>query len=154
MINPNDGFWNQLESFEQCLLGDSRESSGSEILATDEDSLRLWTQQTQALFATCAAIPQVLEAEDCWKLLDHVSKDNPLARKLLTLCLDFVWGRGVNDGDIEWLLFVCRQFPSKDFPITILRDILADAESEFSESWAGEIDPKDIKRLLSALDRR
>lgn len=172
MVNPNEGFWKQLGDYEKTLKKEhSTSSSRSDAIATmDNTSMKEWARRSQALFATCREIPQVLRTQDCWRLLDYgsvpeggnVDNDNDNSysfnhkamTKLLTIGLDFCWGRGVRDEDIDWLLFVCDQFSLNDGmtmmiqPRAIVRDIVTDADSEFSEAWSGEIDLKDKSRIL------
>lgn len=164
MVNPNEGFWKQLEAYETILNTEKSKSTtgGNTTIATstDEESMKQWARRTQALFATCREIPQVLQTHNCWRLVESIqgesSSSSPITIKLLSICLDYVWGRGVRDEDIDWLLFVCDQFPPHDAtqpqPRAILRDIINDPESEFSEAWSGEIDHNDKSKILEALD--
>jgi hypothetical protein len=165
MVNPNEGFWRQLEQYE-LELKEQRDDDDSDSKNNEEALIPLdasWALHSNAVFVTCREIPEALNQERSWRRLGSLSKSLEQLDKLLFVCLDFVWGRGVSDVDIDWLIHVCRQMisllvessslsSSSSFQQR-LKVVLQDPESEFSQIWSGEIYSKDIDRILQATSK-
>lgn len=160
MTNPNEGFWRQLEEYEKQLhaskptIPTAKESQHS----TDEKNVKLWARRSLALYMTCRDIHDVFETHDSWKILENFRSDKDTMTTFLAICLDFVWGRGVSDDDIEWLLLVCKQFSDSSEgcnmkPQSLLQGLLSDECSVFLDAWSGEVDPRDRQRLFDALHK-
>jgi hypothetical protein len=119
-----------------------------------------WTLHSNAVFVTCGEIREGLNQERSWQRLGSLLKSLEQLDKLMLVCLDFVWGRGVLDVDIDWLIHVCRHLisllvesSSSSSIQQRLKVMLQDPESEFSQIWSGEIYSKDIDRILKATSK-
>jgi len=97
-------------------------------------------------------------SSSCWGWLKNQTRE-----QTLNASLDFVWGRGLNDNDLEWLKCVCHKLSSSlesttsssDFcdedeeesSIDTLFDILENPDSEFCSKWAGEVTRSQILKV-------
>ena len=56
IVNPNEGFWKELDAYEIILQTAQKKSTNSKMatIAIDEESMTRWTQRSQALVATCS----------------------------------------------------------------------------------------------------
>ena len=93
-----------------------------------------WAERSCALYSTCRSIPDLMyhpnNEGNLMVVLPHKHNNNNNNNNLragdddnksaleshcyrvLCVCLDFVWGRGVLQTDLEWLLFLCDRLPS------------------------------------------
>jgi hypothetical protein len=158
MVNPNEGFWRQLEQYEANLLvlkQQRRDAVESKVknTATTEHFDSTWALHSNALYSTCREIPEtILPKEASWQRLANLQTREEVAH-VLFVCLDFLWGRGILDVDLDWLICVCRYIPPTQEPFQQVKAMLRDPESEFSQTWSGEIYSKDVNKILEALSK-
>jgi dual specificity phosphatase 12 len=154
-INPNPGFWKQLEAFEALLQSKPVDNDDETDLSTRPFDTE-WAKQCQASFATCRELPDAMQKEESWKRLALISNEKDLSQ-ILVASLDFIWGRGLLEVDLEWLAYICqllssqledeRSMPPKELAIVIVTD----PNSEFTNIWSGEIYDHEVLRLRHAL---
>ena len=155
MIRPNDGFWNQLLQYEQHLQ-EIKHHRNTETPTTHCLDSSAWMIQSNAIFCTCQAIPDVLMKHETWESMKERIKNQGIV-EFFSSCLDFVWGRGILGVDIQWLVCVCQYAQSHYCEVVvisskkIISDILDNPNSTFSESWCGEIYPRDVQKIKNAL---
>lgn len=174
-INPNRGFWNQLQTFEKRL---TRNEPQSDVLCHPSGVLNTcgsngvmdieWCKVSNAIYSTCREI----ESEEVlWTQMDPRGKlDNVLRSKekttdlnrVLVLLLDYTWGRGVLTIDVEWLVFVCHRIDQTQHEQNLDTDetlpsmpdmvqtLLSDNNSEFSRLWCGKIYEGQIRKIVQA----
>merc|ERR1712224_167039 len=106
-------------SSETSLQGSSLSASSME--KSDDNSAQIidtkWAERSCALYSTCRAIPDLLyhpDNEGNLTTVINVCENRPgeedaesRYNRVLCVCLDFIWGRGVLQTDLEWLSFVC-----------------------------------------------
>jgi protein-tyrosine phosphatase len=108
IVCPNRGFWEQLQRFEdEVEKSKGRQGaepasstvppdiSGRRELMVDID----WAQKCSAVFSTCHQIPEIFQSEEITNGLSEATR-REAQEQILTVCLDFVWGRGVLDVDL------------------------------------------------------
>jgi hypothetical protein len=157
MVNPNEGFWRQLEDYETKLVSVFKTQASSMQLVSSKEKKwafdAAWEIQSHALYTTCREIPKVMEQDDCWKRLERIQTPNEMSR-ILFVCLDFVWGRGIKNVDLDWLVEVCRYLPHcPSSPAQQVETMVRNPESEFVSTWSGEIYDKDVTRIVEALSK-
>lgn len=151
-INPNPGFWRQLQSFESLCRGQIPAIEPSSSTAQDMFDME-WATSSNALFATCRELPGVVEEADCFRNLSSVKNYD----RVLFVALDFVWGRGVLHVDIDWLACVCRlldgthTMEGNKSAAEAVNAMLTSHDSEFTNIWSGEVYNHEIKRVLLGL---
>jgi hypothetical protein len=157
MVNPNPGFWDQLGQYEKELadrnkggINDNRVRCVGQDITGYFDST--WALHSSALYSTCCEISEAsaVNTDQSWLRLANLETSQQV-QKVLLVCLDFLWGRGVLDADLDWLVHVCVNISIIHRPCHLLRDALQDPESEFSQNWSGEIYPEQIEKILIAL---
>lgn len=154
-INPNPGFWKQLETFE-ALLQSKPVDTDDETGFSTKSFYTKWATQCQASFATCRELPDAMQKEESWKRLELISNEKDLSQ-ILFVCLDFIWGRGLLEVDLEWLAYLCQllssqiedecSMPPNDLAIAMVMD----PDSEFTNIWSGEIYDPQVLQLRHAL---
>lgn len=152
-VNPNQGFWDQLATYEQTIQELKRNPSPWKSGENINMDYRTWIEMTQALYATCHDIEGILASHQCWELLNAVCVSEVSLNKFLFACLDFIWGRGLRDVDLEWLDYILRSFPteSESQVQKLLHLQIEDSDSEFQEAWSGEISKSQIEKVSEAL---
>jgi len=166
--SPNPGFWDQLHKFEaQCHS--QRECKKTDTC--DEPVIRVedyfdasWAQLSYASFATCREIPGVLQDDPTMRHLASVKSQKDV-ECITTVCLDYIWGRGLLDSDLDWLVFICQMLDKRDSEedswnestlserqaASTVQSILSNEESEFWSAWGGEIYSSQIEKVLRKL---
>jgi hypothetical protein len=149
-IEPNHGFWQQLEVFEHRLAAISESDKSNK--AFDEKILldKTWVQQSIVKYQT---IRHILDDEaELFPEIDVITTD-PLC--VLSTSLDYIFGRGVLEADLQWFSVLCRvvQRLMKDCDVTIAVDLILSGEdgSEFAENWIGEISARDMERVKASI---
>lgn len=139
MIQPNAGFCNQLEIYEQSL---GRES----ILELDGDMQfnSEWAERSLVKFQTIGHI-----VDDPSKLFPEINCQCDM-EAILNTSIDYVFGRGVLDSDLEWLFTLCRVIKELGAdPMSIVTSIFSDG-SDFMEMWSGEVYPEYVEKIKKA----
>lgn len=152
IIRPNDGFWKQLLQYEQRLQETINQTTL--VPATRCLDSSVWMIESNAIFCTCQTIPDVLMEHETWESMKELLKKQNII-DFFTSCLDFVWGRGILEVDINWLVCVCLYTQSHCQVVSskkIISDILDNPNSNFSEWWSGEIYPRDVQKIKNALE--
>jgi len=168
-ISPNPGFWDQLEVFEQqCRRqeeqrGESNDESNTTNMPVNEVIDTQWAHKSNALFATCRWMPELLKKSRYTQclLVEKANTNDQYREHVLCVCLDYIWGRGVLDIDVEWLSFICQSLDEDITPAkggrqisaaATVHEILQNEESEFWSVWGGEIYPTQIQKVLLKLN--
>ena len=147
-INPNNGFWKQLGAFEVELRTGKDPFPGhvfEERLLENNNSATQQLHSSILLFSTCRDVPELLDKVDYWSWLQNRERD-----ELLNAALDFVWGRGLGDNDLEWLCCVCGHIieeQGEESSVDRAFAIMEDSDSEFCERWSGEVSRSQIQRV-------
>ena len=137
LINPNPGFWSQLQLFQARLKSNT---SNAEELQYNKS----WAQKSLANFQT---IGHICDDAECFS---EISSNTDI-EQLLFVATDFVFGRGISDTDLPWfrsLCKTCKRFYND--PTNYVLGLLADG-SDFSELWSGEIYPHVVRKIKSTL---
>ncbi|CAJ1953656.1 unnamed protein product [Cylindrotheca closterium] len=152
-VNPNQGFWDQLASYEQTIKEIIQNPTPWKSDENSNMDYRTWIEMSQALYATCHDVEGVLASHPCWQLLTIVCTSSETLNKFLFACLDFLWGRGLRDVDLEWLDYVIHSFPEESEAQVqqLLRCLIEDPESEFRDAWSGEIRKEQIEQICQAV---
>jgi len=149
MVNPNPGFWKQLEAFETYCRNKNSKNVVSDSPGQFEFDTE-WATRSNALFATCRELPGVVEKAECFRQLSYAENLDAV----LFVALDFIWGRGLLDVDVDWLACICRildKTSAKVHAANRVKAMLTSDESKFNLIWAGEIYEDQIERVLAAL---
>jgi hypothetical protein len=157
-VNPNQGFWKQLQEYGTKLNMERRDiTTGCENGApgTLLGELKDLVLQSNAIFATCRelSIRQMCNNTHFSGIFTRLKSAEQM-KQILNVCIDFVWGRGILDVDIDWMIFICRHLLPRDFkvlPEEAVEDLLTNPESDFCQAWAGEIYQKDVGRVLEGV---
>ena len=73
------------------------------------------------------------------------------AATAIPAALDFVLGRrATRKADLHWLGAVCVALPPAAKALSRVRDLLRPC-SEFARLWEGELLPRDVKEIVSAI---
>ena len=140
MIRPNAGFCNQLEIYEQSL------GPRYTILEIDGD-LQFnseWAERSLAKFQTIGHI-----VDDPSKLFPEINCHSDM-EKILTASIDYVFGRGVLDSDLEWIFTLCKVIKELGAdPTSIASSVFSDG-SDFMEMWSGEVYPEYVEKIKKA----
>jgi len=186
MICPNSGFWDQLQVYETKLNSERQRQVENDNRLTQNapgtctttittttyakleepslmtDSIDIgWALQSSSIFSTCKELSNHDLCQNS-NLIGPLCTVETLDQKkqLLFVCLDFVWGRGNLDIDMEWFAFIyehaCDRSLGDDSVSMddLLKDLLYNQESQFLQFWGGEVFLKDIERLLAAVNRK
>jgi hypothetical protein len=82
---------------------------------------------------------------------------------LLSSCLDLVWGSGLLDVDLDWLVYICDTLDSAydgyndgaanthSSSRQIVTSILEDHDSDFWNIWAGEVYDNQLKKVYERI---
>jgi Dual specificity phosphatase, catalytic domain len=163
IVCPNPGFWRQLEQYEdQCRRSSATVSDNGLDEEDHEDTEQVldqdWAKKSNALFATCHESPEILETNVVQSKL-RLARTRDTWRQILLVCLDYSWGRGLLDIDLEWLSFICSflnrhhadEFSEIGNAEAVVVDMLQDEESEFWSIWTGEIYGEQVQKVYKAL---
>ena len=155
--NPNPGFWDQLGEYEhRCCKKTMPQDGVSQEVQFDEQ----WAQQSAALFSTCRENEDLLATNSLTRCLWEVKEERAKLIRVLTLCLDYLWSRGIIEGDLDWLVFVCQTVDSDQakeieggsrISVATVQEILEDQDSDFWGLWAGEVYENQIQKVLNKL---
>lgn len=149
-INPNDGFWKQLGAFEIELRTSKdplprRDFGQQRLLENNNSATHQQLHISLISFSTCRDVPELLDKVDCWSWLRNRERD-----EVLNAALDFVWGRGLGDNDLQWFSCVCDHIIERQGDESSVHRafaILEDPNSEFCERWSGEVSRSQIQRV-------
>lgn len=149
--SPNPGFWDQLKEFEERWRERPTCSVTVEAEALDFDMS--WAKASNAFYATCRESPSLLLNHNLTQRLSQV-EDERTREQVLTVCLDYIWGRGVLEIDLDWIVYVCETVDIKDSQQCSSRtveEILQNENSDFRSIWAGEVYDSQIQKVLKKL---
>lgn len=170
-INPNPGFWKQLQKFEERwyrgdgAVEDSTAVSYQSDVGKPEDNKEMdfeWCFASCILFSTLKDLPHLLKDTDSFHILTTHAISLPQMKHYASVWLDYVWGRGLIVSDLEWLSHCCEmvdvnvssqthQLPSmKEVVISVLQD----EDSDFGSSWSGEIYTSQIQKVVGILTQQ
>lgn len=171
---------NHLERRQQQVGGNGEGGASGDDFG-DEGELfdAAWASQCNVSFTTCRELPGSFRREqDCWKRLSRLrarlrrkggdggcsgDEDSEVVSRLLSVCLDFIWGRGVMPVDVEWLSHVCHLLDDHSdghddtgtgATKSVLETSIAmvqDPDSDFCLMWSGEIYPDQVSRVVRTL---
>jgi len=135
-VNPNIGFWRQLQEFE-------RSQKDVEVEAAEIIFDHAWAEQSCVQFAA-------RDADAFKRLLLMDVADDDMKERSIEAALDFVFGRGTGASDIEWFLALLQAIPVHpcEMPVTHRVRGLLDETSEFMQNWKGEVTERDLNNLL------
>ena len=151
IIQPNAGFCSQLRGWEaQQQRGDGHVPNNHKTvlalnLAADNPD---WPDESLVLFATLRNVFMDEHKEICF----GSRSSEMLADASLLQALDFVWGRGVSDICLEWLVGLCDQ--RGGIAATGQKVIAIMEGAEFNEMFAGEVYPSWVEKVKQALQPR
>ena len=147
MICPNPGFWHQLGVFERrCTRSDLLETTAGNDFSTDWAHQSLATYQTIGHLLTNDPIESFPELKSC----SHLD-----VSEVLFTALDIIFGRGVQEIDLEWLGTLCLAISDTghDDAAKIVKHMLHEYGSKFLEVWCGEVYDSDVLRVEKAIVR-
>jgi len=171
-VNPNQGFWKQLELFEAQIaaksgvekhLLDDRLNEDEVELVCDE---RKMIRECYLLYVACRdMMGNGATDSNCfrWLLPPSSSTESSSSRahytQCLAMCVELVWTHCVLAIDVEWLVFCCQEVWRRqesgldpwDVQV-IIEGILTNPDSEFLSTWEGRISPRQVQKVLVALD--
>ena len=156
--NPNPGFWDQLQEFEARCRGEVKKGHTNQQTNAVVFDLE-WAKQSNAIYATCRENTELLQNSSLHRCLtEAMTREDQ--NSLLAVCLDFIWGRGVLDVDLQWLQFICRILEQSDRKVqpgapsthAALHTLLSDQESDFWGVWGGEIYDNQVQKVLKKLN--
>jgi len=148
MVRPNDGFWNQLHLYEERLADERGEDGADRSVKFDYD----WARRSFFFWSTSGHLrPNVWESFP--EISYGSSSSSSDVREIWTAALDYVFGRGVARGDLDWLrgLYESLQFYNLE-PGPVLESIVLEEGSEcLLEKWAGDVDREQIIFIFETL---
>uniref|UniRef100_A0A7S3DMM3 Protein-serine/threonine phosphatase n=1 Tax=Entomoneis paludosa TaxID=265537 RepID=A0A7S3DMM3_9STRA len=194
-VQPNNGFWAQLLSYEkQCQQARQQKNANSDdeevvvsslVLSQQQQSNDVstidkeWAQKSSALYGACRdmELPEEAFIDGCFGQLAQLQ--HPVTdierNAILNVALDYIWGRGVLEVEVDWLALVCRALdqqgdttlverPDEDDnnavaasglfgnrSCDVVAALLKDPDSEFCFTWTGEIYEHQVIRVFTAL---
>jgi hypothetical protein len=136
LVNPNPGFWKQLQEFEKRS---TQEANASRFETFDE----AWAKQSCATFTSTSSAECTFE-----KLRIRGDVDTAMVESILTCALDHVFGHGVKQSDVGWLVALSEALPngSTDSALRLL-----DRSSSFMENWNCDVSDGDLAHLVDPL---
>jgi protein-tyrosine phosphatase len=137
-IDPNPGFWDQLEVYEK-RLGKKKESASHHAATFDRECV----EQSMARYQTIRDI-----VDDMKELFPEIDSTID-AQGVLSTSLDYIFGRGVLDADLRWFGALCDVMKGSN-PCTIVDSMLEDG-SEFRDNWSGDVSSQDIDRVKAII---
>jgi len=169
-INPNQGFWHQLQKFEEQWYRRDRVVEGSTAVSyhsdvgepDDNKEMDLkWCFTSCILFSTLNDLPHLLKDTDCFHFLTKQAIHLPEMKRFASVWLDFLWGRGLIVSDLEWLSHCCETVDNNVSSRTethhlpsmkeVVISVLQDEDSDFVSSWSGEIYTSQIQKVVGIL---
>ena len=141
MIKPNAGFWNQLGIYEQSLGRDTTAELDRNLPFNGE-----WTERSLAKFQTIGHI-----VDDPTKLFPEINSQSDM-EEILNTSIDYVFGRGVLDSDLEWLSTLCRAIKELGVDAKAIVSSVFSNGSDFMEMWSGEVYPEYVEKIKSATE--
>jgi hypothetical protein len=145
-INPNEGFWRQLEVYESQLA-----QKGAETEATTKDSPvdNAWAKVSSGTFLLCRdALSGTVITDHCFALIEKGKKVD--TSEVLFVCLDYIWGRGIILAEVEWLAAACAVLEEECDSVALVKCMLSN-KSKFTYQWVGEVSPEQVERVIEAL---
>lgn len=152
--DPNPGFWRQLLQWEkQCLeekKTDSKDDFKDDSKGEEQEFEWDWAENSFARYCTLRNWDDGNKDMDLfpeiYKYLDAL-KSNPAT--IIETCLDFIYGRSLNDEELGWISKVVRIIGPE--ARTCAQELL-DKESEwFTDKWCGEYYEEKVNCILTAL---
>merc|ERR1712187_419458 len=130
-VNPNVGFWRQLQDFQDRQTD---KLSPTPSAAFDAN----WIERSIAMFnaSDSGAFEHVHELETCERVLETA--------------MDYVFGRGFIESDLQWLAALVHLMPNPSSAHVCIDGIL-DHNSTFMENWSSDVTDNDLARLKEAL---
>ena len=138
-IQPNTGFWKQLQVWETMSQDDDGWrrpliSTGSDILSTKSPLLA-----SSAWFATCRDLGPAHEQKWWQCMAAALAQSTKEINGFWMECLDLVWDRGVLTIDLEWFRNACEQLetdhqksnPDGGCLLDCTLEVIMDRHSEF-----------------------
>ena len=103
-IQPNAGFWKQLQAWQDHLSGLTTKPARFTELNSPLVASHMW-------FVTCRDLDGLSDQRNCWEWLRQAEKDSLTIRHVdaLEKCVQFVLSRSSLRIDWEWLRCVCEQ---------------------------------------------
>lgn len=168
LVNPNQGFWLQLKTFEGKLTGKPNiDVLEKGHLKFDDD----WMNNNFIIFCASSGNAQELFSElvaDCSND-SHIMQDNSKPRDILELGINFVIGKGLSEHTLKFfraLAYVCSGLiPNReaiDNSVSPTYSTVGSKTSEavlqiidsenFQDLWGSDFRYRDRVQLLSALD--
>lgn len=137
---PNPGFWEQLLIYERRLGNED----GTNVEKVDPYSHE-WLVQSLAKFQTIGQLD--IGSED---LFPDIEADVD-ANKIMLVSIDHVCGRGLLEADLPWLTAVSKRLCDLELDPQAALDFHLEDDSEFRQSWAGELYDGMIEKLRRAV---
>ena len=141
-INPNPGFWEQLLIYERRLKINPPNAA---LRSSETTFYKAWAEESMVQYQIIGEI-----LDDKTELFPEISSlaDPQL---VLSVALDYIFGRGVLEDDLKWLRSLCSVLSTLAVTCSpdeiIGRMLSGEDESEFAENWRGEITTRDIGRI-------
>jgi hypothetical protein len=137
LVNPNQGFWKQLEQYEEVL------HRATDTAAENEDRLSQLKLDDDWCRASCAKF------HACGDAFGDVSgcSDRDVTNKALEVGFEFVLSRGVQRSDKAWLAALYREI---DCSTSVARSILFD--ELFQERWGCDFKEEQFNELLGEME--
>jgi hypothetical protein len=145
-INPNEGFWRQLEVYESQLAQKDVETE-----ATTKDSLvdSVWAKESSATFLLCRdTLSDAVITDHCFARIIKGKKVN--TSEVLFVCLDYIWGRGIILAEVEWLAAACTVLKEECDYVALVKCMLT-TKSKFTDQWVGEVSLEQVERVIESL---
>lgn len=148
MINPNAGFWKQLDILFEQRLKRTHESTDKAVkmpIGKDKTTFaRYWAETSLATYQTIGHI-----ISDPSELFHEINTDCDLA-EILYCAMDFVFGRGVLEADLFWLSALCASYRALGVEPMPMIDIIFTEGSKFMDMWCGEVYPESVEKIKAS----
>ncbi len=139
-VNPNAGFWRQLQLYGK-RLGQNEDSKKSFLMNEETPFDKHWAETSLASFHTIGHI-----ANSTIELFPEFNSACDF-EKIIFAALDFVFGRGVLESDLNWLGALCDALRSLGVnPVPLIDELLL-VGSDFMELWCGEVSEENIRSV-------
>jgi protein-tyrosine phosphatase len=145
--NPNPGFWTQLDIFGERIERDNNvDKSGLQNERRNNTTFdKDWAEKSLATYQTIGHI-----IEDPAEMFRDITNTSCSNGEVIRLAVDFVFGRGVLETDLDWLSALFGAHSSIGVNPKLFVDGMFTEGSEFMDMWVGEVYPERVEKIMGA----
>ena len=148
--NLNPGFWVQLDVFHLRIEQCDNKNVGKSELQQERSEVTFDRDWAEISLATYQTIGHIITDDPAELLFQDITTPSCNSGEIIQLAVDFVFGRGVLETDLNWLsaLFDAHFSVGVD-PKPFVDDMFTEG-SEFMDMWIGEVYPVIVEKIRGA----